>query len=970
MIRALLWKEYREHRAIWVTLAIGGGVCLYGLSQLLGPVWGLSYHNAHESLQTVAVLLAWTYGLVCGAMLLAGEQEAGTLTFLDMLPVRRADIWLAKCLFGLLLLLAQVAVLMGFVVGLGITETPQQLLAILLAMLFLGLFAMSWSLLFSARGENVLNVIGLSFFGQLAGLLLAVIGFLPVAILLALIGNEGGPGTRLVFGCLAGLGLTAVPIAGSARLFAQLDRQRGRFGFAPRRRPGEMSAWASWGRLLWLSYTQMRRLLIGLMIFALMMSFLLLKAGPVAWPGLTLLIGVLCGVTVWSDEQASASFRFLGDQRFPLGRVWLVKIGMRFTLAVAAAVVLLLPSLIVAFVQRMDAQSPDQREAFFFADVLHSDLIGSIVPVESYLSLWLLYGFTAGQLWGMLFRKSLVAGVVALGTAGLLVCLWVPSLFGIGLHFWQVAGVPLMLLLAGWLLMPAWAADRLRARATVVRLGLPLLAAGLWTAAGLWYRIAEIPNVPEPFDLAAFLAGIPPLDNKKNPAGMTISGAWRQVEHMSQELYRKRDGEPLFPELRQRDNQDNFLLEIDAALHEGWPKRPSESELGEWLDVKFEKDSQWYDELKKVVDLPLGAVESLKQMTFTDRLQHDWGKVASLNKVLAVRGLQQQACGDPRPFADNLRISLAVSRNLQHCAPLLVILPARQAEPIILGALDRWLEKLAEHPELLERVRDILLEHETQLPDETETEKTGYLSARNTLEQVMDKLIAERLAYTTRPKPSDRSERRENEAYATALFWRIPWERERHERILRLGFHDLPPSGQRTSWEHQRSYKWGGHVLNDLVPARRYPRGKRALALLHAAQLKVALRLYQARNHNKLPHTLGDLVPRYLPAIPLDPFDGKPFRYRISRGNDLVWLDEAHPAGGAPPAGQGAAPGGFPGNPAAPNGPPAKNVLAGQAILWSIGEDGSDDGGVRQGLHGSPLVHLGEDLIYLVPPPP
>jgi hypothetical protein len=71
----------------------------------------------------------------------------------------------------------------------------------------------------------------------------------------------------------------------------------------------------------------------------------------------------------------------------------------------------------------------------------------------------------------MFVRKSLVAGVVALGTAGLLVCLWVPSLLGIGLHFWQVAGVPVMLLLGSWLLVPAWTADRLLALSTVLKLG-------------------------------------------------------------------------------------------------------------------------------------------------------------------------------------------------------------------------------------------------------------------------------------------------------------------------------------------------------------------------------------------------------------------------------------------------------------------------------------------------------------------
>jgi hypothetical protein len=719
-----------------------------------------------------------------------------------------------------------------------------------------------------------------------------------------------------------------------------------------------MSAWASWGRLLWLNYTQIRQLLNGLMLFALMVGLVLQPAGPLAWPIVTLFIGVLCGVTVWSDVQLSGSFRFLGDQHLPQGCVWLVKISMRFLMAVAAAAVLLFPSLILAFVHRVERRSLEVRR-FFFADVLHSDLIGSIVPVWTHLWLWLLYGFTVGQLWGMFVRKSLVAGVVALGTAGLLVCLWVPSLLGIGLHFWQVAGVPVMLLLASWLLVPAWSADRLLVRSTLLKLGLILTLGGVWTVGGLWYRVGEIPEAPEPFDMSAYVASIPPLDQDKIPAGMTLRIAWKQVYPMSQELLIKRVGDPLFPDLRAGDSHDTFSLEIRAALRYGWPKRSSE--LGQWLDRKFEED--WYKQLTQIVNQPLGAVE--RQRTFTDQLTHGWAIVGDLTQLLAVRGLQQQTFGDPQVFVDNLRISLAVSRNLQHRAPWDVILWARQAEPISIAALDRWLEQLEEHPELLERVRDILLEHEAQLPDETEPEKVAYLIARNTLEHVPDQLIYRQLPSTARSAHAERDEWREAEVAATTLCWRIPWEHERHQRILRLAFQDMPLMGQPPSRQLQQAHKWGGSILMSLVPAGKMPRSKRDLALLHAAQVKVGLRLYQVNHHGNLPTTLGHLVPHYLPAIPLDPFDGKPFRYRISHGEDFVWFAEPPLVDRHGGFGRGA-PGGLPRNPPAP---PHKNVPAGQAILWSVGEDLSDNGGRRQGLHRSDRTPAHTDFIYLVPPP-
>lgn len=111
----------------------------------------------------------------------------------------------------------------------------------------------------------------------------------------------------------------------------------------------------------------MRRMILVLVIFSLGLGFLLPAAGPVAWPILTLIIGVLCGVTVFGDEQMHGSFRFLGDQRFPLGRIWLVRVSMRFALAVFAAFLLMLPSLILVIAHLMQEQSMQERHMPFFA---------------------------------------------------------------------------------------------------------------------------------------------------------------------------------------------------------------------------------------------------------------------------------------------------------------------------------------------------------------------------------------------------------------------------------------------------------------------------------------------------------------------------------------------------------------------------------------------------------------------------
>ena len=77
--------------------------------------------------------------------------------------------------------------------------------------------------------------------------------------------------------------------------------------------------------------------------------------------------------------------------------------------------------------------------------------------------------------------------------------------------------------------------------------------------------------------------------------------------------------------------------------------------------------------------------------------------------------------------------------------------------------------------------------------------------------------------------------------------------------------------------------------------------------LKRVAQLEVAKTLLAVERyrlaHASLPETLDQLVPDYLAAVPLDPFDGAPLRYkRLDRG----------------------------------------------FLVYSVGEDGKDDGGKRE----------------------
>ncbi len=59
-------------------------------------------------------------------------------------------------------------------------------------------------------------------------------------------------------------------------------------------------------------------------------------------------------------------------------------------------------------------------------------------------------------------------------------------------------------------------------------------------------------------------------------------------------------------------------------------------------------------------------------------------------------------------------------------------------------------------------------------------------------------------------------------------------------------------------------------------------------ALQRLTQVAIALRLYR-HEHGRYPETLQELVPKYLPNVPTDPFDGKPLRYERLRNGFKIW---------------------------------------------------------------------------------
>ncbi len=967
MMPAILWKEYREHRIIWAALALVSAATVPTLSSGVAAAWFGAQADGQEG-RFVAVALAGAYALICGAMMLAGERENGTMSYLDALPGFRQRLWQGKFVAALALVLGQIILLMFLCAAFSLFKNWNQAGWTLAAMLLVGIYGLSWGMLFSSFGHSVINVILLSL-AALAGLAIITgpLAQLFAALTSAIYGIPYDVSSVVIY--LTGLFALAAPVAlvGSARVFTELDRRRLR-GVPKTLRVRNRTARSSWSMLIWLTWRQARGFAAGLAFFVLFLGFVILLQPFLLWPAATLIVGVLCGATAFADEQ-QGSFRFLGDQRLPLGRLWLVKVGVRFGIAVVAALLVLAPSFIGAIynIPASRWENP-QGPYYFFAHVFHSDLLVELCPSGLFLTLWLLYGFSSGCLFGLLFRNGLAAGVFALFTCALTAALWIPSLLGGGLHAWQVFGPPVLILIAARLLMRPWATGRIASWATALRLTPFVILAGLWIAGGLYYRVLEIPYVPQRVDLTAFRASLPTPEQDEGgqlfrSACLRFDALRRTLE--SQQMFQGAvpgamppgvpgvmppapaggppGGAGPGPMPGAPDGQPPALPPMERAsdaLDRGWPA--DDHDLAAWLDKLYA--GEWPAMLEKATELPTSPFDDVRNMTASSLLPATQ-PARELAVVLVARGLQRQAAGDDEAYVENLRIGLGLSRSLRDDTHAGDVLVGRAIQGVLLKGMDQWLERLHGRSDLIGKALALLSRHlDETAADAKDQELIEDLVIENTVENPFPFVQLYLTSQGSLIKTDGDQVRQE--ATWVVMAWLVPWERARQARILRVMF-DRERTHGLENWIYHHREALGPLPL--LGPTHfSLSSSLQPLCAAHATQLKLALRWYQADN-GKPAENLDVLVPKYLPSIPLDPYDDEPFRYRLSRGEVIVWPPDSN---------------------ASPPGPAdVRKIPPGQGVLWSVGEDKVDDGGHRQVGPSDGPPAPGEDLIYLVPLP-
>jgi hypothetical protein len=976
MILTLVWKEYRDQSAIWTAMAVLGSVLFAGVTRLFIPQ-GLEAIQETTAvwLLILLVILTGIYGLVSGAMLLAGEEEGRTQTFLDSLPVLRRQVWGSKLAAGLTLSLVQALLLAGVVAATGLPllkAPPIHWLWLLPAIAF---EACAWGLLSSSLFRSVMPAVLVAFpMWAGASLLWPTRWDLVVPI--------------LIF--RAGLALAAMTLSFAVycrsdwqRLAAQVPAQRGRQPIPP----------APTSRLLVLLWLQLRQgisTIILLSVISFLLGLVLPRFGVLFWPMATLVVGVGCGTAVFLNDQPGSAYRFLGDQRLPLRWVWGVKTGFWLVTALGISVLTLVGVLLSGSTGGMlypsRSLAPDDLRPWW-----------SILDFAVCGGLGLLYGFGIGQFCSLIWRKSAVALVLALLLSVTVPSVWVPSLFVGGLHPWQVFTAPVLLVLAGGLVQRAWVNDRLyTARPLAVLLGGVALA-GLSLVGGIGYRVAEVPDVGEPFNVAAFRDSLPTPE--QNEAGRRITAALEKMQEQKTaatwevEPQHAVQGKapnmgmvaapggggaaPMMAGMMQPDNPpgppqpaastSTLEEQLADALQNGWPL--DHAQLGQWLDLVFQSrpDNDWAREMRDATRLPLGVLFNPKTAT-AQRPNLDRCRLAG--SLFAVRAVQLQAQGDHEAALDHLFVLLALSRQLRHDAVVLSWVTGIGLEKLALDGIGQWLERVGPQPELLRRALTELRDHEATLPPLTEVVEAEYLVSRNS---IADPGAVLRLygTPTKGPMSLDRGQ-------VLALALQLPWEQVRAERLLNTAYAGwlrgveneaaLRAAMLQETQTQKRPHNIGDIILQGWLPAPDTPVSRSRLGELltrscfhdllnlqvlwrtalnspcriRGTELQLALALYELEE-GKPAANLEALVPRYLLGRPIDPFDGRSFRYRVSAGEEILWQGEQQ----------------------------KRQVAPGQGVIWSVGPDQIDSGGTHQG--GGTVYWEGRpgnektDWIFLVP---
>jgi hypothetical protein len=950
MNRVIFWKEWREQAAILVALgALGAGIIASGaaLGTLSPGRDPLDIRGYGEPARLATVVLIAVAGLVVGGTLFAGEYENGTAGFLLHLPAARRRLWVAKILSGFALTAAMTAALANVAMAAGVfAGTPNA--AWIIWLLEIGIASFAAGAFGSAGTKQVLPACA-------AGIAVGpfVAGFGTVFVLAAVRYYESEYGSRYSARVVTTTAFAAGPIfaaivltIASYALFTYPDFERKRvvLGTSPvkeavktiRAVPAPASRFGV-RTLLWFCWRTWFWPCVILHALAVLFGLVLIipDVPPLfVWPAMTVVLGVLAGCFAFMPEQLHGVQPFWAERALPPGRMWVAKVLAGSTILLSCCFIAALPMVVATLIRGNPGGGyyggEESVVARFVGNMFRTALISDGFPMVKALFLWPVYGFAAGVLSGMLFDKPLVSVAVGLMSGAATAALWIPSLFGGGLMGWQVWPIPLMVLaLSRWLIRD-WTLRRIGRGFGRKKLVGGLTATALMLACAIGFRAVEVPLVPEVNDDIAFADRLPTNDDKQ--PGRDLKRALGQFSQRIEPLRAvnaRRYFGPSSDRRQWNQNQGSFWQRLESQVSytsvAGYPDdRP---DMDEWLDAIF-ADREWVTELGKMRGRPPGVFIDPSEFNVF-KLLPEVELYRSLTNIVIARALQEQAQRRPDMAIEYFDSLLASVRTVRHHTIQDGYLVANASEYLVYAGIARWLERLDHDPVLLRKLLAILRAHEAVPPDSAwEHEMANQVGFRNAIKnpQTWFDPYGKNVPGLRALELQTAADRVDAESSLLQFSWNVPWEKERLRRTVGLknapesvpGPLDRISAAFRTATlrtpkkpSETKDYLAGlpGLGLMDLRPFGSINSASNVAALqtrLRGTMIVVALRLFEAEK-GRLPESLSELVPDYLPTVPVDPYrlDGKPFRYELSKGRVVYLSERVQPA---PPPGVDASP--------------------------------------------------------------
>jgi len=972
MIRALLWKETRQHLTTFLVLGFGTlGLFVAGWA-LMGLDPGFTRFQQAQLMGGVLSALGIFTAVLAGALLTGTDNEEKTRPWIDSLPGSPWKRWGVQVVFALFMQGTMVFVwgMAWFVLYGQYLEKPEDWPWVVALEIFLVLSCLAWGQWGGMNAKTVFGGFGLGLAGWFAALLclvllMALTGFfIQLFFYLFRFFPLMVPWESILFGLYLPLGIVA-PLALVA---GDLSRTSVSLGTRKWAWPRMMARWA------WLVQKCNTPITVAIVASGVLVGFLM-PHSFLAWPIWSMIIGILAGLAVLHpDQDGEKSFAATMRSFSPFA------FDLRFFLALILNVCLLFVPFLIPLIQSIANQV--FFSSWFFSSNLESQNqilkllwpgLGLLIPVGPWLFLWWACGLGAAVWTSLFFEKWIVSFVISFGLAALVSSIWVPSLWGGDLS-------------TLWVLSPLvvfWANSRFlyrgfcsatlsnRVFANLAFLVLPLL---LVTLSGLINRFAWLPGSTPPYDFDAIAAKLV----NPNP---------RLVDEIRSHLPGNFDSNVV-----PFDQADKILShpETPVAL---WTEEEKGFMNAGYPKVKeaFRKAWNIPDEIfslfvaahpglasQREIDPSIGEPAYQANRLAQIRLQHalfetHLGKSGNIGPELS-RTLYLAACSRHKSNARYFYSGMSLEIYSYDFLRYLFInekLDKKEAESLA-TTLEAHRQRLAQIEPMTNEVGWVIA---TRSLDNLGIHYQGYFGP-----QIWDQMSGNTRMYI----------QIQNQAL------KAPWERERKRRLINYWF---APKTQFSFLAPTETNEVATAVpfwhLRFPFPQLQYPQDaetglddlqKSLRTHWELSRLGVAVKRYQL-DKKEFPKKWEDLVPTYLASVPKDPFTGSDFLMRTvvaappTPPQPVPTPDPAVALGGESGPDAMGAPGGM-GPAGMAMGTPDPTLVnyrqkdiqlkPGSLVIWSQGPDGISQGGVADGggarrRPGQPPTQS-DDILFFVTP--